>query len=896
MKNPDDNATLANAERNAILEVDLHHTGIQHDSLVKSVGERNEMVSWFDSVTSPNPSRSISLWGLADRVRSEEFETLIEPIRKAAVEMRSSSEDSKAWNFQKKVVAGLKSQLPAFTVSGVVTSGGRARAGEDGRFRHSGLLQIDVDRKDNPGTTVEQIKQILIGCRYIEFVATSPSGDGVKAFCRIPCVETRAGADADPNLPTHKDAYACAEKYFGEQGLKIDASCRDAARLCYVTHDPSAWVRPGRADELPVTSGADRHRRDVNCSTGASSEFTERSSLDRDYDGTPGLGLDDLESMLAAIGPKELTDGRAGNYGGYGEWIKIINAAYQRFGEAAIPYLERWRPCAEGELQGKLRPENRLKKVKFGTLIKFAKDCGWQMPQYGEGRHQLPSDVFPIPKGDISISDAARHIFSIIAPSQRLYVSQGTVCEIEMDQFRKKIAPVIPIRFCSLVENFGCRVMRLLPSAKDDEMRRWAPGTLSKTVAEQLLQTDAAREILPPIRQVVSCPLFTSEGILNAGYHKHAGGSFVGTEDDVAVLHPQLAKPIFLSLLEGFRFAAPGDRSRAAAHLLGPALKMGAWIRDDYPLFVVEADQSQSGKSYLLKMVAALYNESPNTVVFTNGGVGSADEAIASALITGRPLVTFDNVRGKLASQLMESSIRGLGAVTCRTLRHSTEVDSSAFLFQLSTNGAEMTRDLANRSLITCIRKHPADHTFEVFEQGDLLDRIRALRRVFLGSVFGIIKEWQRQGCARTDEKRHDFRGFCQSLDWIVQKILDLPPLLEGNQERQVRVSDDRMVWLRCVVIEVEREGLLGQVFSASCLAEFAEGHGLLVPSQNSRVEAHVRLGTLMASVFRQHADGDVVRVDDYSITREIDVRTDDRGRKRQPKSYTIRKLNLQGG
>lgn len=777
-------------------------------------------------------------------------------------------------------------------MSGCVISGGRASAAAEGRFVASGFLQIDLDGKDHPGRTVDEIMEILKRDPHVQHVALSPSGDGVKALSRIGQVETRERVDADPSLPSHTDAYACAEKHFAGLGLKLDPSCRDPARLCYVTHDPYAWSRGERAADLPITKGADALRGKSAGEIGSAKSVTPDGGREAGCDNwaRKGFTLEDVAEMLAAIGPQVLPDGTPGDYSDYPDWLKIVHATLDGFGAAAIPHLENWRKCKKGELEEMARAKNRLKKVKFPTLIKIAQDCGWENPHKSGPGREIPSDVFAVPGGNISISASAERIFSTIAPTYKMFMRETTVIELVGSAGEREMTPVSPDRFCSLLEGYGCRVCRLEVAEKDGEKDYfWIPATLTQANASKLLVTNEARNHLPPLRQFVACSIITSEGVLDSGYHVHAGGTMIHSSKQVSELLIEVALSLFEILLNGFQYAASSDRSRAAAHLISLALKMGGLIKEDFPLFVVEADQSQAGKSYFLRLMAALYNEIPNPIVFARGGVGSADETFATALVRGRPLITFDNVRGKLDSPLAESTIRGSGRVPCRTLRRSTEVDPTAFLFQLSTNGAELTVDLANRSLITCIRKHPAGHSFAKYEEGDLLAKVKAMQPVFLGAVFAIIREWQRLGCQRTAETRHEFRGFCQVLDWIVQNILKLPPLLDGHREKQLRTSDDRLVWLRNVVMEIENEGELGQVHTASSLAEFAKNHGFPIPSPNGKADAKQQLGILMASLFKK-ASGDALHVDGYSIVRSVETHMDDSSRIREHKTYRIEK------
>lgn len=848
----------------------------------------DELMSQFRSAMHPMPCGTITADALWDSFRSPQYAEAIGRIRTLTKEMLLLPPGSSEWKEKKDAKDKLKRELAAVSISCCITSGGRARAAEEGRTNLSGYIQIDLDGKDHPGRSVNELKEILKHDPHIQHVALSPSGDGVKALCRIGRVETREGVDADRSLPTFKDAYACAEKYFDTVGLKLDPSCRDAARLCYVTHDPEAWSREERAAELPVTRGADALRGKSHLNGSISSTGGLDPRLQK---GTAtGYDWNDLETMLAAIGPQVRSDGSPGNFPEYDNWLMLCNAAYDGYGAAAIPILEKWRPCKPGELEEKFLPKNRLKKVKFDFLLKAAEKCGWENPHKNNRGIEIPSDVFPVHGGEVSISASAGHIFSVIGPTQTLFIRGTTVYEMVGSDGAKTMVPVDADRFCSLLENFGKKVCRLRVSNKDGEVvYEWVATTFSKAAAAKLLATNEARQHLPPLRQIVGCPIITADGILNGGYHAHGGGVFVRTSGAVPELTLELALSLFGVLLDGFHFASPSDRARAAAHLLSPALKMGGWIVDDYPLLVLEADHSQAGKTYYLRLVATVYNEIANPIVFARGGVGSADEAFSTALVRGRLLITFDNVRGKLDSPLAESAIRGFGIIPCRTLRRSTEVDASAFLFQLSTNGAELTVDLANRSLITCIRKHPPGHCFATYPEGDLIAKVKAMQPVFLGAVFGIIREWQRLGCQRTQESRHDFKGFCQSVDWIVQHILKLPPLLDGHREKQRRTSDHRLVWLREVILKIEEEGLLGQVFSSSDLADFAENHGLQVPPPNGTAEPKHRLGILMGHLFK-NADEDALYIDGHTVTRSIEVHKDERGRERDSKTYRITK------
>ena len=504
---------------------------------------------------------------------------------------------------------------------------------------------------------------------------------------------------------------------------------------------------------------------------------------------------------------------------------------------------------------------------------------------------EIPENVFPIPSGGISYTHAAKTIFPVMAESRCLFMRDGTPHEVvsgtgESDH----LAPVSPERFCNLVEGFGCRVSR-----REVDARRgvcfWRTSVFPVSSAKILLENDFAAQCLPPIRQLAGCAILTNDGsVIGRGYHDHAGGTFITAGAIPPEVPLDAARIALVALLEDFAFTTPSDKSRALASIISPALKMGDWIADDFPLDVAEADQSQSGKTYRQKLVCRVYGEIPSSITAPRGGVGSLDEAISTALIKGRPFINLDNFRGRLDSTILEQAIRGMQRVTCRALRTSAEVDTKPFIWQLSTNGAEFTRDIANRSIITRIRKQPDGYAFRSFPEGDLLAHVAATQGFYLGAVFAVIREWARQGRPRTGERRHDFRGWCQALDWIVQNVFDLAPLLDGHREEQARTANPALQWLRELTMAARSANQLDRQLSTCELVSIAEDAGIDFPGNPaSRDEAPLRAGKILGRLFRE-SDGRPIPVDGFTVTRE-EVTTYYPGRgDEKHKNYTIRR------
>lgn len=517
---------------------------------------------------------------------------------------------------------------------------------------------------------------------------------------------------------------------------------------------------------------------------------------------------------------------------------------------------------------------------------------------------QIPKDVFPVPAGYHGYEICAAKIFQSAMEKKPgdMLMRGTTVMETSQDPLGDIVlAQITPERLVSKLEGYGYRIARqeTIKEKSGAERAVWRTTTFPVLSAKILMTTDAARESLPPIRRIVPCPIVIIEAgkmaILKAGYHGHAGGTLI-TGGDVEEIPLEQARQAIVDLLSDFAFQSPGDQSRAVASFISPALKFGDWINDDFPMDLSEADKSQTGKSYRFKMLSSIYG--CRVASITNdprGGVGSLDEKVSKAMIEGRQFISLQNIRGRVDSQILEDAIRGQELVTARALRVCMDVDTRWFLWQMSTNGADLTRDLALRSIITRISKQPEGYKFKRYAEGDAVEHIKANRPRWLGAVFAILREWHRRGSPRTDEMRHDFRGWVQSLDYIVTEIMGLAPLLDGHKAEQERVGNPCLQWLREVARCVFEAGQEGVPLLTAQLIEPAEEEGVLFPSSipaRGDEPTYARAGRAIKKAFQSDIDNDgIIEVGEFTIAREK-VLTFDEGQRRdiEKTHYVIRR------
>jgi len=141
---------------------------------------------------------------------------------------------------KKKQSKKIKDTLPGVTLSGTFFG----NHSKDALEEHSGLVQIDIDGDDlPPDADLSAIRETLEADPHLPCVFLSPSGDGLKAACRVPACDT---------AEEHEAAWFACERYFKEAlGLKIDAATKDVSRICFFSHDPALFIN-WQAEELDV--------------------------------------------------------------------------------------------------------------------------------------------------------------------------------------------------------------------------------------------------------------------------------------------------------------------------------------------------------------------------------------------------------------------------------------------------------------------------------------------------------------------------------------------------------------------------------------------------------------------------------------------------------------------
>ena len=283
-----------------------------------------------------------------------------------------------------------------------------------------------------------------------------------------------------------------------------------------------------------------------------------------------------------------------------------------------------------------------------------------------------------------------------------------------------------------------------------------------------------------------------------------------------------------------------------------------------------------------------------------DGGVGSVDETFNEQLVAGRPFIQLDNFRGRFDSRHLESFLTADGLFPARVpYRGKIDVEPDKFFIFLTSNGVDLRLDMALRSNIISIRKKPEGFCFREFKADgrnvDLLEHVRFNQPHYLGCVFAVIREWIRHGKQRSSETRHDRREWCQTLDWIVQHIFNLHPMMGGHKEVQARVSTPGLIFLRQVCLAIQNADRLDASLKATDLYELCLQYDVQIPgvSPDRRDEEEYGrkiVGGVLSRIFQKNGSPvTTIEIDGFRIEREEhDVYRDDGKGSFSSRSYKV--------
>ena len=191
-------------------------------------------------------------------------------------------------------------------------------------------------------------------------------------------------------------------------------------------------------------------------------------------------------------------------------------------------------------------------------------------------------------------------------------------------------------------------------------------------------------------------------------------------------------------LVKDFPFMSDSERDNYIGMLMQLILR--PIIAGPTPLYIIEGNQSNIGKTLLAKLPIILSGRVPaKLITWPDKGAEEATKALPEILRRGEAVAAWDNAVGSLASSTFESLLTSQ-IVELRIMGTSrTEEFIIKQLFLLTSNNAETNKDMSRRvvrsRLVQTIKRPPEIVDFEAYcanNRGEILSALLRLAKAWI--------------------------------------------------------------------------------------------------------------------------------------------------------------------
>jgi hypothetical protein len=179
-------------------------------------------------------------------------------------------------------------------------------------------------------------------------------------------------------------------------------------------------------------------------------------------------------------------------------------------------------------------------------------------------------------------------------------------------------------------------------------------------------------------------------------------------------------------------FATDDDRAAFLAALLTP---MARALCGNVPLFIFDAPQVGSGKTYTAQTIGVVYTGAPPPANPWSAEEEEQRKTLLSLLMAADGLVLFDNVRGHIGGETL-AAIATSGMFRDRRLgTNDTESVAASTMFMFTSNNATLQVDLLRRSVKVRLDTRQENPISRQFRHADLHALLRERRGAVLRTL-----------------------------------------------------------------------------------------------------------------------------------------------------------------
>jgi hypothetical protein len=365
-----------------------------------------------------------------------------------------------------------------------------------------------------------------------------------------------------------------------------------------------------------------------------------------------------------------------------------------------------------------------------------------------------------------------------------------------------------------------------------------------KEAALSILQSGSI-EATPIAKTLVKNPLLvkTNEGakMVSNSYCPELETIILGNADEFEEVPFGEGVKTIDSLLDYWLWKEPGDRARAWAELLTPALLQGGFMERPIPAMLMMADFPDAGKTFWHKTVAWIYQHELDPRAYGKTTISGLEEQLNFDLDRGVPFFFIDELEGGIKSTFINAFITGGKEKSIRNAYSKmTTVSTEKLVILLAgVKGFVIDPQLASRTIPIRILRHSSQAEWLTPEGEILKFWIERNAKRLLSSIYAVIAEWARRGFPTTVPDSR-FPGWSAVINGILGQVLNLVHATEGLEDLQAEVSNPAAEWIPEALTLLEEEGLLwceegaAKLFNPSIVRLIVNEGGLGVPGVNT--------------------------------------------------------------
>jgi putative DNA primase/helicase len=297
---------------------------------------------------------------------------------------------------------------------------------------------------------------------------------------------------------------------------------------------------------------------------------------------------------------------------------------------------------------------------------------------------------------------------------------------------------------------------------------------------------------------LINAPTLRPDGSLlsKEGYDVKTGLLLLNAPPVPVKLHPtrddaEAAREILKALLSETPFVKDMDRAVALSLILTTILR---GTLETSPLHIFVAPTSGSGKSFVVDIASQIATGRRCAVVAATGLSEELEKRLGAAMLSGRPLISLDNLNGELSSNLLCQAV-SQPVISFRPLGVSAEVNlTTRSVFVATGNNLTIADDLGRRTLLANIdanRERPWERKFKQKP----LEMIARDRAKYIGAALTITLAYIAAGLP---DQPSELNGFDQwsrlvraPLMWLGEDdpVLTMEAAREGDARLQAKAA-----------------------------------------------------------------------------------------------------------